>query len=62
MTENMKVVIACDSFKGCLTSREAGEAAAEGVRLAMPDAETLVVPVADGGEGTVDALVDCLHG
>lgn len=62
MTENMKVVIACDSFKGCLTSREAGEAAAEGVRLAIPEAETIVVPVADGGEGTVDALVDCLHG
>ena len=62
MTENMKVVIACDSFKGCLTSREAGEAAAEGVRLAMPEAETIVVPVADGGEGTVEAIADALGG
>lgn len=58
----MKVVIACDSFKGCLTSREAGEAAAEGVRLAMPEAETIVVPVADGGEGTVEAIADALGG
>ncbi|MDE6806815.1 MAG: glycerate kinase, partial [Muribaculaceae bacterium] len=58
----MKVVIACDSFKGCLTSREAGEAAAEGVRLAIPGAETIVVPVADGGEGTVEAIADALGG
>lgn len=57
-----KVVIACDSFKGSLTSLEAGRAAAEGVHLADPDIETAVIPVADGGEGTVDALVSAMNG
>ena len=58
----MKVVIAIDSFKGSLTSLEAGNAAAEGIRRAMPDAETIVIPIADGGEGTVDALVQGMNG
>ena len=58
----MKVVIAIDSFKGSLTSLEAGEAAAEGVRRAIPDAECVVRPLADGGEGTVDALVGGMGG
>lgn len=53
----MKVVIAIDSFKGSLTSLQAGEAAAEGVRRVFPNAETIVRPVADGGEGTLDALM-----
>ncbi|GAB2577272.1 glycerate kinase family protein [Microlunatus antarcticus] len=53
----MKVVAAFDSFKGSLSSREAGEAVAEGVRAAVPDAEVVVVGVADGGEGLVDALL-----
>lgn len=53
----MKVVIAIDSFKGSLSSREAGEAAARGVRTADPTADVRVYPLADGGEGTVDALV-----
>lgn len=52
----MKIVIACDSFKGSVTSREAGEAVARGVRKALPDAEVTVISVADGGEGTIDAL------
>ena len=54
----MKIVIAMDSFKGCLSSREAGEAAAEGVRQVWPDAEVVVRPLADGGEGTVAALAE----
>jgi glycerate kinase len=58
----MKVVIALDSFKGSLTSLEAGAAAAEGVRRAMPDAEVRVRPLADGGEGTVEALCRGLGG
>ena len=58
----MKVVIAIDSFKGSLTSLEAGKAAAEGVGLAHPGAETVVFPVADGGEGTVEALIAGLGG
>ena len=58
----MKVVFAIDSFKGSLSSLEAGEAAAVGVRDVFPDAETAVRPLADGGEGTVDALVAGMGG
>ena len=60
--KSMKVVFAIDSFKGSLSSLAAGEAAAAGVRDAMPDAETIVRPLADGGEGTVDALVAGMGG
>ena len=58
----VNILIAIDSFKGSLTSAEAGEAAAAGIRRAIPDAETEVVPLADGGEGTVDALVQATGG
>lgn len=58
----MKVVIALDSFKGSLTSLDAGEAAAVGVRRAIPDAQVRVRPLADGGEGTVEALCRGLGG
>jgi len=58
----MKVAIAIDSFKGSLSSVAAGEAAAAGVRRALPEAECRVRPLADGGEGTVDALVAGLGG
>lgn len=58
----MRVVIAIDSFKGSLSSLEAGRAAAEGILRVFPDAETVIRPVADGGEGTVDALVAGLNG
>ena len=58
----MKVAIAIDSFKGSLSSVAAGTAAAEGVRRVFPDAECVVRPLADGGEGTVDALVAGLGG
>ncbi|MBR7021359.1 MAG: glycerate kinase [Lachnospiraceae bacterium] len=54
----MKIVVAMDSFKGCLSSREAGEAAAEGIRQVWPEAEVIVRPLADGGEGTVAALTE----
>lgn len=57
-----KIVIACDSFKGSLTSEEVGRAAAKGIRRADPDIKTRVVAVADGGEGTVHALVSGLDG
>ena len=46
-----KVVIAIDSFKGCLSSAEAGKAAAEGIRSVFPECEILSLPIADGGEG-----------
>jgi len=58
----MKVAIAIDSFKGSISSMEAGNAAAAGVRRALPQAECVVRPLADGGEGTVDALVAGLGG
>ena len=58
----MKAVIAIDSLKGSLTSMEAGSAIAEGIRRAYPDAEAVVRPLADGGEGTVDALVSGMNG
>ena len=53
----MKVVCAIDSFKGSISAIEAGEAAALGIRDAYPDAEVVICPVADGGEGTTDAIV-----
>ena len=58
----MKVIIAIDSFKGCLTSKEANEAAAEGVRMAYPDAEIVKVPVSDGGEGYMEAFYAAIGG
>ena len=58
----MKAVIAMDSFKGSISSIEAGNAVAEGIRRVYPDADTIIKPVADGGEGTVEALVSGLNG
>lgn len=58
----MKVVIAMDSLKGSLSSLQAGNAAKEGILRAMPDAQIHVCPIADGGEGTVDALVHGMNG
>lgn len=52
----MKVICAFDSFKGCMTSLEAGEAAKRGVMGAMPGCMVSVMPMADGGEGTIDAI------
>jgi len=52
----MKVVVAIDSMKGCLGSLEASEAYAAGIRKSYPDAEVVVMPVADGGEGTAVAI------
>ena len=52
----MKVVVAIDSLKGSLTSLEAGNAIQKGIHCVMPDAEVRVRPLADGGEGTVEAL------
>ena len=58
----MKIVIAMDSFKGSLTSPEAGEAVKTGGLRAFPEAETVICPLADGGEGTAEALTIGLHG
>ncbi len=58
----MKVVIAIDSLKGSLSSMEAGFAAKEGILRARPDAQVIVRPLADGGEGTTDALIEGMGG
>lgn len=58
----MKVVIAPDSFKGSLTANEAALAIEKGVKNAFQQAETVLVPVADGGEGTMNSLVTSTHG
>ena len=58
----MKIVVAIDSFKGCLTSKEANQAAAEGIRNCWPDAEVVQVPVSDGGEGFMEALHAAIGG
>ena len=58
----VKIVAAIDSFKGCLTSREANQAAAEGVRSVCSDAEIVQVLVSDGGEGFVDAFYAAIGG
>ena len=60
----MKVVVAVDSLKNSLTSYEAGKAIEAGIRNAYSDTEVEVIvkPLADGGEGTVAALVEGLHG
>lgn len=58
----MKIVIASDSFKGSLTSVEVAQAATRGIKAVYPDCEVVAVNVADGGEGTVEAIVDALGG
>ncbi|MDE7153254.1 MAG: glycerate kinase [Muribaculaceae bacterium] len=57
-----KILFAFDSFKGSLTSIEVGEAASRGAKKVFPQVETVVVPVADGGEGTVEAVVGATGG
>ncbi|MCC8105376.1 MAG: glycerate kinase [Clostridiales bacterium] len=58
----MKAVIAIDSLKGSLSSMEAAEAIREGILKAMPDADVVIRPLADGGEGTTDALIEGMSG
>lgn len=58
----MKVVLAIDSFKGCLSSVDAERAAACGVRLVMPHAQVVCLPMSDGGEGMTAAFVAAMRG
>jgi glycerate kinase len=58
----MKIVIAPDSFKDSLSAEGVATAIAQGVRDAFPDAELILCPMADGGEGTVDAILAVLPG
>ncbi len=58
----MKIVLALDSFKGCLSAREVCDAAAEGIRSVRADVDVVSFPMADGGEGTAEALMSALGG
>jgi glycerate kinase len=58
----MKIVVAPDSFKGCMTSEEAGTIIGAAFRAQLAKAEIVVIPMADGGEGTTDAVVRATGG
>lgn len=58
----MKVVVAIDSLKGSLSSMEAGNAIKEGILSVIEDADVVVKPLADGGEGTTDSLIEGMGG
>lgn len=58
----MKFILAPDSFKGGMTAKEAADAMKNGLKKIYPDAVFEEVPMADGGEGTVQSLVDATHG
>ena len=57
-----KVVIAMDSLKGSMTSLEAGTVIQEAIHMVQKETEVVVKPLADGGEGTTEALIEGLHG
>ena len=57
-----KIIVAIDSFKGCLTSAEANQAASEGILAKMPEAQVVQVPVSDGGEGFLEAFQAAMGG
>jgi glycerate kinase len=59
---DMKIVIAPQSFKGSLSAIQAADAIARGIQRVLPDAEMIRVPVADGGDGTLDAMVNATGG
>lgn len=58
----MRIVVAPDSYKGSVSALEVANAMARGIRKVIPDAEVCKVPIADGGEGTVEALVAATGG
>lgn len=61
-TTGLHVLLVPDSFKGSLSSRQVANALAEGIHRAAPDTQITALPMADGGEGTVDALVAAANG
>lgn len=58
----MKVLIAIDSFKGSISSTDGSKAISLGIKDIDPEAEIVILPLADGGEGTVEALVQATSG
>src|SRR5512146_2166708 len=58
----MNFLVAPDSFKGSLTAMQAADAMEQGIREVLPEAEIATIPLADGGEGTAEALVMATRG
>ena len=58
----MKFVLAPDSFKESMTAKEVCQAMEKGIRKVLPDAKIISVPMSDGGEGTMDSLIDATNG
>lgn len=58
----MKIIVAPDSYKGCLTAREVAGVIGQSLRESFPDATVVTIPLADGGEGTVEILSEALGG
>ena len=58
----MRILIATDSFKDCLPAYEVGKNLSKGIKMVAPDTDIKILPVADGGEGTVSALVNATSG
>lgn len=58
----MNILIAPDSFKDCLSAREVASALGKGIRTILPEASLNMVPMADGGEGTVESVIDATGG
>lgn len=58
----MNVIIACDSYKGCMTSQEVAYQIEEGIHMVDSTVETIPYVIGDGGEGTIDAFCETLHG
>jgi len=58
----MRIIIAPDSFKECLTATQVAAAISKGIKKVVPEAEIVCIPIADGGEGTVEALVTATSG
>ena len=57
-----KIVLAIDSFKGCLSSKEVEQCVAEEIHRLHPQCQTLSIPIADGGEGMLDTLINAMQG
>ena len=58
----MKIIIAIDSFKGSLSSIEAGQAAIDSIQGLLPDCQTELAPIADGGEGMLSVMMNTIKG
>ena len=57
-----KIVLAIDSFKGCLSSKEIEQCIAEEIHRILPSCQTVCIPIADGGEGMLDTLIEATQG